>query len=426
MITVETYRARRKKLLELIQQKYPDKNGEVILFAGFEHERHVFRQEGSFYYLTGIVEPGVVLSASYDTVSTLHIPNCTHVRGQWVLEAVPLTQDYAQELGVDEVTPLGKECASYQFHPFFSFDEYDHLIKKLETLIAQGHYIFTLYPDNSYQYIEQRLIIQRLEKCIPDILEHIVDISPLVAHMRRIKSNEEIEYLYKAIEITALAQEAAAHAIVDGVREGEVQASLEYMITGSCSRMSFPSIVATRRNATVLHYTANKDILCKGDLVVIDCGAEYEYYCGDITRTYPVSGTFTNRQKELYSIVLETQEYIASCAKPGMWLSHKDKPEQSLNHRARAFLKEKGYEQYFPHGIGHFLGIDVHDVGDYSKPLEVGDVITIEPGIYIREEGIGIRIEDNYWIVEDGVVCLSEDIPKQIADIESIVKTNLE
>jgi Xaa-Pro aminopeptidase len=120
--------------------------------------------------------------------------------------------------------------------------------------------------------------------------------------------------------------------------------------------------------------------------------------------------------------VLETQEYIASLAKPGIWLSNKDKPEQSLNHLAKKYLTERGYGAYFPHGIGHFLGLDVHDVGDYSVPLREGDVITIEPGIYIPEENIGIRIEDDYWIVKDGVVCLSEFIPKRAEDIEAIVQ----
>src|SRR6185436_7465046 len=137
---------------------------------------------------------------------------------------------------------------------------------------------------------------------------------------------------------------------------------------------------------------------------------------------YPVSGTFTKRQREVYDLVLETQEYIASIAKPGMWLSNKNKPEQSLNDLAKKYLTERGYGSYFPHGIGHFLGLDVHDVGDYALPLREGDVITIEPGIYIPEENLGIRIEDDYWIVKDGVVCLSEFIPKRAEDIEAVVQ----
>ena len=127
----------------------------------------------------------------------------------------------------------------------------------------------------------------------------------------------------------------------------------------------------------------------------------------------------------MYNIVLETQEHIASLAKPGMWLKNKDKADKSLHHLAVKFLAQRGYDKYFPHGIGHFLGLDVHDVGDYNVPLHEGDVITIEPGIYIPEEGIGIRIEDNYWITKDGAICLSENLPKDADDIEGFMQQAL-
>ena len=163
-----------------------------------------------------------------------------------------------------------------------------------------------------------------------------------------------------------------------------------------------------------------------GDLVVVDIGAELGMYAADITRTYPVSGTFSKRQRELYDIVLATQQHIADISKPGLWLSNKEHPDKSLNHLARQFLQKYGYDKYLPHGIGHFLGLDVHDVGDYSVPLQAGDIITIEPGIYIPEEGIGIRIEDDYWVVEDGVVCLSDGLSKEARDIEQMVQQSFE
>jgi len=175
-----------------------------------------------------------------------------------------------------------------------------------------------------------------------------------------------------------------------------------------------------------LHYTVNDDEMKDGDLVVVDIGAEYDYYCADLTRTYPVSGTFTKRQRELYNIVLETQKYIASIAKPGYWLKNNNELDKSLHHLAVKYLAERGYDQYFTHGIGHYLGLDVHDVGDYSTPLQEGDVITIEPGVYIPEEQIGIRIEDDYWIVDDGVVCLSEALPKHPDEIEAMVQQTLD
>ena len=230
----------------------------------------------------------------------------------------------------------------------------------------------------------------------------------------------------RAIEITELAHEAAAQAIEPGILECEVQASLEYIMTASGSRPAFPSIVATGKNATILHYMANEAPLASGDLVVVDIGATQDGYCADLTRTYPVSGKFTKRQLELYKIVLDTQMYIADLAKPGMYLNHADHPEQSLHHLAKAFLKKHGLDQYFVHGIGHFLGLDVHDVGNVKEPLQENDVFTIEPGVYIPEEGIGIRIEDDYLIVKKGAICLSEHLPKDPAMIEEMVQEKLE
>ncbi len=152
----------------------------------------------------------------------------------------------------------------------------------------------------------------------------------------------------------------------------------------------------------------------------------YEGYCADLTRTYPVSGKFSKRQKELYEIVLETQQYIADKAMPGMYLNNSDYPDMSLNHLAKAYLKKAGYEQYFIHGIGHYLGLDVHDVGSTKEPLQEHDVFTIEPGIYIPQEGIGIRIEDDYWMARKGSICLSENLPKDPSDIEALVQQSLE
>lgn len=413
---------RRKELLSAIKQQYPAGKGIVVLFADFETERLVFRQESSFYYLTGIKEPGVVLVMELDGATDLYIPNCDTERAKWMSNALPLTQENAAKMGLNTITYLGSVCPGYQFHPFFPKQEYSQLLERIERVISAGGSLFTLAPHTPHQYIQQRLILERLKQCIKLGNEHIVDISALVAGMRRKKDMSEIEHLYKAVDITMMAQEAAAQAISDGILECEVQAALEYMFTGSGARASFPSIVAGGKNSTVLHYHDNNAPLKNGDLVVVDIGAEHEYYCADLTRTYPVSGTFTKRQKEIYNLVLDTQEYVASLAKPGMWLSNKEYPEQSLNHLARKFLKERGYEHYFLHGIGHFLGLDVHDVGDYGKPLQEGDIITIEPGIYIAQERIGIRIEDDYWIVKDGVINLSEALPKRAEDIEAMVQ----
>lgn len=417
---------RRKELINTIKQEYSNKKGVVVLFAGFEDDRHVFRQESSFYYLTGIKEASTVLVMDMDGETTLYLPNCGVSRSSWIYSPVELTQENAKIMGIDSVTTLGQPCRGYQLHPYFAQSEYQALLERLDNEIKNGGSIFTLVPDNAHEYQQQRLVLNRISQFILDFPQLLVDISGHVAAMRQRKDIKEIEKLYKAVEITVMAHEAAAGVIAPDVSECEVQASIEYMFIGSYARAAFPGIVAGGKNGTILHYTANKDTLKAGDLVVVDIGAEYDYYCADITRTYPVSGKFTEWQKKIYNFVLETQDYIASLARPGYWLSNKDYPEKSLNHLAKKYLQECGYGDYFIHGIGHYLGLDVHDVGDYKRPLQEGDVITIEPGIYIPEEKIGIRIEDDYWIVKDGAICLSEHLPKKPEEIEAMVQQNVE
>lgn len=397
----EVNKLRRKDLLGSIKERYKVKEGYVVLFANFESDRVSFRQDSSFYYYTAITEPGVVLVADLQGRSVLYIPNCGTERAKWVSESLSTTAETAKKIGVDEIKYLGDLCLGYQIHPFFAEKEYATFIEFLKRAIKENIPLFSLNPDTPNQYIDQRLILERLNQYIPELKHTIHDISDIVAKFRRKKDMDEIERLYKAVEVTVLAQEAATQAIADKTTEHEVQASLEYMFTGSGAKPAFPSIVASGKNGTILHYNQNSGICKNGELVVVDIGADLDYYCADLTRTYPVSGSFTPRQKELYNIVLDTQEYVAERAKPGMWLFNKENPEKSLHHLAVKYLEKRGYAQYFTHGIGHFLGLDVHDVGDKNQPLQEGDVFTIEPGIYIPEEGIGIRIEDNYWMVKN-------------------------
>lgn len=419
------FMARRHTLCQKIKAAYPEQsNGLLVLFADFEKERMRFRQESSFYYLTGITEPAVAIIIDLATEqTTLYIPHYSTDRAQWMpselIERIKQNPAYA---GIDTIAYKGSTVNGYQMFPFFHSDEYKGLVKKLADAVDKKRALFTLYPNNTYAYFDQRFILLRLQQIIPELTNALVDISAEVASMRRVKNMYEIEALFGAIEVTAIAHEAAAEVIAQGRLESEVQAHIEYVMTASHGRPSFPSIVASGQNSTVLHYNQNNGIMTNGDVVVVDIGTELNYYCADITRTYPVSGTFTRRQKEVYSVVLETQEYIAEIAKPGYWLNNKEQPEQSLQHLAKAFLKKHNYENYFMHGIGHFLGLDVHDVGDSCVPLQEGDVFTIEPGIYIAAEALGIRIEDNYWMTENGAVCLSESLPKQPDHIEDLME----
>lgn len=424
--TAAVYPLRRKELADAIAAEFPQKqNGVVVLFAAFEQGNERFRQDKTFYYYTGINEPGTVLVVDMAGKSTLYIPNCFEKRAQWMTLPDALLKRDAKALGFDAIELLGDECAGYELNPYFSQHEYVHMITLMKSVIARGGSFFTTAPNNGHEYLHARFTFDHLQKFVPDVQKVIVDVSPLVAMSRRRKDMGEIEQLYRAIEITELAHESAVNAIKHGALEAEVQASLEYMMIASHARVAFPSIVASGKNGTVLHYNQNTGTVRDGELVVVDIGAELNNYCADLTRTYPVSGTFTKRQKELYNIVLQTQTHIATLAKPGVWLKNNNKADKSLHHLAVKFLAQRGYDKYFPHGIGHFLGLDVHDVGDYNDPLQEGDVITIEPGIYIPDESIGIRIEDNYWITKDGAVCLSEDLPKEVEDIEAVMQQAL-
>lgn len=414
------FKNRRLKLINMVKQANPGKSGAIVLIGALEHSKYPFRQESSFYYLTGITEPGVVLILDLDGTSTLYTPQYAENRSKWVSsEIYGISKDAIRTWGIDDIQFLGDACKGYEFSCLFGDTEYKNLTRVLTSYIDNKQQIFTIKP--SQNYIEQRLVLERIEKFVPKLSDNTIDIAPNIARIRRVKSQAEIEALYNAVDCTMAAHEAAAQIIEQEKFEYQIAAGIEFIFAESNARPAFQSIVATGKNATTLHYTKRSELLKKGDLVIVDIGAELDYYCADITRTYPVSGQFTKRQRQIYTIVLETQEYIASLAKPGMYLSNKDHKDISLHHLALAFLEKTGYAQYFNHGIGHYLGLDVHDVGSYAEPLQEGDVITIEPGIYIPEEKMGIRIEDDYWIAKDGAVCLSQELPKDPDVIEEMM-----
>lgn len=417
----EVYLQRRNDLVAAIKKEFPEKLGIVLLIGSFEQDRHLFRQNSTFYYFSGVEEPGSVLMIDLDDSSILFIPATQVNRALWLEGCLTADQKCAEKYGFSKIEYLGQPQGGYHVSPLAAAGAYEILLKK----ITDGGTLFTCVPANVHQYIQEKFLLDRLKSFDSAKFENIIDISPIVARMRRKKSIVELEQMYRAVEITMAAQEAAAHSLGNSVSEAHVHASIEYMFTehGACA--AFPSIVGSGKQSTVLHYNQNNQIMQDGDLVVVDIGAELDYYCADLTRTYPVSGKFTSRQKEVYTAVLETQEHIASLAKPGMWINNKEKPEQSLQHLAVAFLEQKGFGKYFIHGIGHFLGMDVHDVGNSAEPLQEGDVITIEPGVYISEERIGVRIEDNYWLVKDGVECLSDELPKSVEDVERMAQASL-
>jgi Xaa-Pro aminopeptidase len=419
------FAARRDFLLQTIRQEKGYSSFVVLLCADFEDHRFDFRQESSFYYLSGISEPGSMLLLYDDGYTSLFIPKYRFSRSAWVSGALSPAESgsaAAQRWGVDEILFLGEPLRSASASLLFEKFVYQNILNDLSLIISEGKALCTIGITEDGSYVSQRLLLAFLQGCLPEAPFH--EVSEIVHRMRKTKDVEEVGLIHEAIRLTAMAHEAAAKMIEPQVMEYEIQSCIESVFTyfGS-GGPAFPSVVAAGKNSTTLHYTARRSSVREGDLVLVDIGALYEHYAADITRTYPASGMFTDRQTEVYSLVLQAQKYIEEQTKPGMFLYNAAEPDKSLHHLAVKFFEYHGCAQYFNHRIGHFLGLDVHDVGDTTEPLQEGDVITIEPGLYLNSEGIGVRIEDDYVVVQDGLLCLSEYIPKSIEEIEDFMNS---
>ncbi|MDP7008890.1 MAG: Xaa-Pro peptidase family protein [Phycisphaerales bacterium] len=244
----------------------------------------------------------------------------------------------------------------------------------------------------------------------------IADLTSVIPALRSVKSSAEIQTIQKAVDATAVGFSDAMTFVKGGVNEYQVQATLEHGYAMAGGRGSaFPPIVGGGINSTVLHYKDNDQDLVDGDLVCIDSGALYCGYGADISRTIPVNGAFSTRQKELYELVLQAEEAAIQSVKAGVTLAE-------LDAIARAIITKAGFGDYFIHSIGHHLGLETHDSCGTPSPLKEGAVITIEPGIYIPEESIGIRIEDDIVVTKEGHKNLSKAIPKTVEDIERVMR----
>ncbi|NLL68730.1 MAG: Xaa-Pro dipeptidase, partial [Acholeplasmataceae bacterium] len=255
---------------------------------------------------------------------------------------------------------------------------------------------------------------------------NINNIHQEIAALRMIKSSDEIDNIKKAIKITNEALNNVLKNIKSGIYEYEVVADYNYILGKHNVEPSFDTIAASGHNATVLHYVENNSVIPKNSLMLFDLGVNYSNYASDISRTYPVDGKFTPRQKEFYELVLKANKETIKMLKPGVtWKEFNDYAKDILSSGLikMGLIKEKEeISKYYYHSIGHFLGLDVHDVGVYNVALQAGMVVTVEPGLYISEEDIGIRIEDDILITENGSINLSIDIPKEIDEIEKLMK----
>ncbi len=411
------YRARRQKLLERV------KDGIVVLLGAREEdlgEVGRFRQKNDFMYLTGVETPAAYfmlvpasLAANKAAQETVFIPARNFSHERWTGVQMGPGAEAEQKFGVQEV------AASDQFWP------------RLREMVSSPAFksgqakLYTLVPPGATAKItRENEFIETVRRDLPHV--QIVNVALTIAEMRKIKSAAEIELLQKAIDITSEAQRDVARTIKPGVYEYQVQAALEYaFMRNGAERIGFPSIVGSGIYSTILHYNENRKRIEAGDLIVVDIGAEYSYYTADITRTYPATGKFTPRQREIYQLVLEAQRAAEQAFKPGESSIH-SLYQVAADVMRKSKLRDKQgrtLDKYFIHGLGHWLGMDVHDVGDYAR-IPAGSVLTIEPGIYIPEESLGVRIEDDYLATDKGLVKMSGKLPSDPDEIERMMATS--
>lgn len=258
----------------------------------------------------------------------------------------------------------------------------------------------------------------------------------IMKELRAIKTAEEVELMQKAMDITDVTFRRLLKVIKPGILENEIEAEIfhSFLSQGSTGP-AYGSIIASGDRARTLHYVSNNDVCKDGELVLMDFGAEYGGYCADLTRTVPVNGKFTKRQKEVYNSCLHLHNYAKSILKPGISIiEYTDKVGEEATKQfvkigliTKADVKNedpenRAYRKYLYHGISHHLGIDVHDLGTRTEPVKAGMVFTIEPGIYIEEEQMGVRIENNYWITKTGNKDLMKNIPITVEEIEALMK----
>lgn len=433
MVTIETYRKRRQKLAQAL----PPASIAIIpgavevLRNGDAHYR--FRQDSDFYYLTGFEEPQALLliTAGQETQSVLfHLPK-DPIQEQWTGYRLG-QEDACAVLGVD---------ASYS-------------IEALPNMLAQYfegrhlvYYPMGRFPEWEIQILAAWQQVKKQGRRGVQCPELFGDLTSLLAPFRLIKSDEEIQLMRQAADVTCRAHHRAMRAAPTAGYEYELEAEILYEVTRSgCRGVAYDSIVAAGNQACILHYTNNNQPLMPGQLVLIDAGAEYQNYAADVTRSFPINGRFTTEQRLIYELVLAAQSAGIACIRPGVFW-----PEiqhailqvltaglvdlKILQGHVDDLIAEQAYKPFYMHSSGHWLGLDVHDCGAYKireewQRLAPGMVLTVEPGLYLsphlqglhpRWQGIGVRIEDDLLVTANGFENLTESLVKAPDDLEAYI-----
>jgi Xaa-Pro aminopeptidase len=394
-----------------------------------------YRQDSDFFYLTGFDEP--------EAIAVISPSNKEH---RYILFVRP--RDPEKEIwdgfraGVDGAVKTYGADAAFPIEEFAT--KISDLINNVQTLyyrIGNGN------PDIDNLLIKNISRLRAMGRKGMSAPKSIVDTGTVLHEMRLIKTDEEIALMQHAADIAADAHIEAMKLARPGMKEFEIEALIEYIFRkNGANAPSYNSIVASGANATILHYINNNAELKDGDLMLIDAGAEYRGYASDITRCFPINGRFTEPQRDIYNLVLKTQKACIDMARPGLTIDdlHNRSVEiltegmlelGLLEGDPKKIIEEGTYKRFYMHRLGHYLGMDVHDVGLYyingeSRKLEAGMVITIEPGLYVAQNaenvpdkyrGIGVRIEDDLLVTKEGNRVLTSKAPKEIEEIESLM-----
>lgn len=397
------------------------RNGDMcIIFSGKEirisrDQNYDFNVNKNFFYLTGIKNENLILfmkKVNGEIKSTLFIENRDENKIHWIGDTI--SKDEAISISnVEEVKYLE------------DFDDFlNNMFLEEESIVV---YFDFDRDDHKHDALYSENYANNLKIKYPNLI--VKNIYPVLSKLRIIKDEVEILKIKESIDITKLGIVNILKNLRPNMYEYQIESYFDFMIKYSgCTNHSFKSIVASGENATVLHYIENNSKIKDGDLVLFDLGAEKDFYKADISRTFPANGKFSERQKQIYNIVLHAQLKVIEAICPGV-------TQRELNEIAKENLylglrdigkinNKEEISKYYYHGIGHLLGLDTHDVGGRDFVYKEGMVVTVEPGLYIKDEGIGIRIEDNVLVTKDGHEVLSEGIIKTVEDIEEFMMRN--
>ncbi len=368
-----------------------------------------YREDNDFFYLTGLEAPGgwlvlVAREGEADSV-ILYLPARQPGAERWNGAMLAPGPEARRITGVTEVRPA---------------DELDSDLRRLVEANSSPARSGGLYVTPAVRRADSAVLRRLLGAGSP---ARIKDLAAELDPLRQVKDEDELARLRRAIGITSDALVEAMRAARPGMFEYELEGVIEYGFRRrGAERVGFPSIVGSGPNGTTLHYDENRRQTRAGELVVMDVGAEFGYYSADVTRTIPISGRFDRRQRQLYELVLGAQQAAMDAVRPGTDLATLDRiAREYLRLHSGALCGGAPCDRYFVHGLSHWLGMNVHDVGSYTRRLEPGMVFTIEPGLYIPADSLGIRIEDDILVTETGGEILSSGAPRTVAEIERLM-----